>query len=975
LAQVVAQAILTHEPHHFQFSITMLMPRPSQPFQSQLAGFAAAALVVLLAASSCSCVHAVESNTPARSSEQVAPACEKGSADAGPVLLQKAVKHSKTTPAVDVPTLLEEAELAVAASNPMILGSSPLLEDGGGTQPQSTVGKFAEGLETGVGLINPLLQRTEADRSTGAFAAKGTSFGERHFSEAQMGDHPSSREPGHEAEEGTTISKVAGTDLLGDPLDPTNHGKGSKESHAAPHHSHGYVTMLFLFGGLILGCFLLMIHERFLHQLPYTCLLFLAGILIATIHNFKPWSNYWHGSNSWYDSVAMWKAIDPHLLFYIFLPALVFSEAMRLNKKLVSSCFWQILLLAGPGVLIGTAMLGTFSHYVLPYGWDWPLCLVIGAILSATDPVAVVALFNTLGVSPRLTMVISGESLMNDGTAFVLFTLMLKVLLGAHLDPIGVAMFFGSMTIVSFILGFVVASLALWVISCCALERGHSDAMVQVVVTICCGYLCFFLAESEFSTSGILTLVSSGFTLAYCAWPRFVSKEVVHTVWEAIEFVGNTIIFLLAGLLFADSIESRREHISIVDFYWLVVMYLACMAARAILVLMMWIPLNLVGKPLSWQEGVVLSWSGLRGAVSLAMAIIVDNEPAISQKMGTRVMFHVGGVAEMTLLINAPLTSRLLGLLGLLNEPAERERMMQHLQRHIAERANAAFSELVHSGPPAKVVDLDSSSDLRFAGADPDIVRSMVPMLIHNLPSQLATPADQDILSKEVDPSAQFAAKCQAYREVFLQVVQNNYWQSIEEGIIPRNNKVARILLGSKDEAFENACSCLDDWAQILPQVDLQPRSEFLAQLAEHPSLSWIPTLTQIFPSAEVIQTWKIYAVLSFQEAHKCARVEVPGYFDKREDLDQQVQELVGKESRQSCEEAGRLLDSVEATAVTFGRSRMLAQRLLRLQLDEVASLEKHGVLNMSESHHLDESIHDALLRVARAETQWQRKL
>merc|ERR1719408_325476 len=104
--------------------------------------------------------------------------------------------------------------------------------------------------------------------------------------------------------------------------------------------------------------------------------------------------------------------------------------------------------------------------------------------------------------------------------------------------------------------------------------------MIQVVVTICCGYLCFFLSESELSTSGILSLVSSGFTLAYWAWPRFVSKEVVHTVWEAIEFVGNTMVFLLAGLLFADACLSRMDFILIGDLYWLLVMYLAAMVIR-----------------------------------------------------------------------------------------------------------------------------------------------------------------------------------------------------------------------------------------------------------------------------------------------------------------------------------------------------------------------------------------------------------
>merc|ERR1719156_83315 len=115
---------------------------------------------------------------------------------------------------------------------------------------------------------------------------------------------------------------------------------------------------------------------------------------------------------------------------------------MTLQVELAKKCLGQILILACPGVIIGTVMIGAVGKYVMPYGWDWPVCMIFGSILSATDPVAVVALFNTLGVSPRLTMLISGESLLNDGTAMVLFALFLKLSLGAEVTMWNVAQFF-----------------------------------------------------------------------------------------------------------------------------------------------------------------------------------------------------------------------------------------------------------------------------------------------------------------------------------------------------------------------------------------------------------------------------------------------------------------------------------------------------------------------------------------------------
>merc|ERR1719331_3724673 len=105
---------------------------------------------------------------------------------------------------------------------------------------------------------------------------------------------------------------------------------------------------------------------------------------------------------------------------------------MNLNPHLFASSFAQVFILACPGVIIGAMLIACFAMYVLPYGFDWSTCIAFGAILSATDPVAVVALFKTLGVSPRLTMLISGESLLNDGSSIVLFTLFYKISLGSE---------------------------------------------------------------------------------------------------------------------------------------------------------------------------------------------------------------------------------------------------------------------------------------------------------------------------------------------------------------------------------------------------------------------------------------------------------------------------------------------------------------------------------------------------------------
>mgnify|MGYP006161394813 CR=1 FL=1 len=170
----------------------------------------------------------------------------------------------------------------------------------------------------------------------------------------------------------------------------------------------GESALVFLIWCLFVGAIVSHFCSRRAPWLPYTPTLLVVGVLTALVE-------YLSGSSSTLPEVLdMWEEMDGHTLLYMFLPPLLFADCMNLQWTLIRRCLGQCLTLAGPGVILGSVLNAFIAQYVLPYGWDLTLSLSYGAVQAATDPVAVVSLLSSLGAPPSLTMVISGESLLNE---------------------------------------------------------------------------------------------------------------------------------------------------------------------------------------------------------------------------------------------------------------------------------------------------------------------------------------------------------------------------------------------------------------------------------------------------------------------------------------------------------------------------------------------------------------------------------
>jgi CPA1 family monovalent cation:H+ antiporter len=306
--------------------------------------------------------------------------------------------------------------------------------------------------------------------------------------------------------------------------------------------------------------------------------------------------------------------LSSDVILLLFLPPLLFEAAFALDLRALWQVRAGVLAFAVPGVLLAMAVGGALVHWGL--GLPWTVALLFGAIVAATDPVAVLATFRELRVSRRLATLIEGESLLNDGMALVLLvTLVDAVDHGFQLGPaIG--------TFLASVLGGPAIGLVLgWV--------GHrlinlvDEHLTEMTVSVAVAYGSF-LAADQLHLSGVLATITAAMTLGHLGRARgWVysggSEQLLSDLWEFLAFAANAALFLLIGL--AVPTADIRNHPEAVA--WGVA---AALAGRAAITYGISPLLDRAGFSVSWPERHVLFWGGLRGAVSIAAVLSLSSD-------------------------------------------------------------------------------------------------------------------------------------------------------------------------------------------------------------------------------------------------------------------------------------------------------------------------------------------------------------
>jgi monovalent cation:H+ antiporter, CPA1 family len=378
-------------------------------------------------------------------------------------------------------------------------------------------------------------------------------------------------------------------------------------------------------------------------RLPYTVALVLAGLGLGALQLFPA------------------PHLTKNLLFSLFLPGLIFEASYHIHARDLRSCWITTLVLAVPGVIASMALVAVCLPPVLALshlapGFSWREALVFGALISATDPVAVVGLFRALGTPRRLTVLLEAESLLNDGTAIVLFTLSLSLLEGRAPQASALAIQFIAVVGGGLAIGALVGAAA------SVLMQHVDDPMIEIALTTIAAYGSFALAET-LGSSGVIATVLAGLTCARLGariGMSAASRIAASTFWQYVAFALNSIVFLLMGL---------EVHLRTLARYWLAILvaYLVVTLGRALVIVAGRALIGLTLERFPWRWSVVLTWGGLRGALAMVLALSLPRS-FIYRDLIVAMTF---GVALLSILAHGLSMSTLLKRLGVLERPLQ----------------------------------------------------------------------------------------------------------------------------------------------------------------------------------------------------------------------------------------------------------------------------------------------------------------
>ena len=352
-------------------------------------------------------------------------------------------------------------------------------------------------------------------------------------------------------------------------------------------------------------------------KFSYTIGLVLVGMILALLSKFGHTGTVIH--------LAKMK-ISSKVILYLLLPSLIFEAAIHINTRLFIKNLKPILALAIPGLFISMLIIGFAASYFTTLSLSTGL--LFGALISATDPVAVIQIFREIGAPKRLTMLVDGESLLNDAAAIFAF----GIIFSAIKSPFQYSFSIFSLLSLTWnfvyiftggiLVGFIITSVTIKIIS-----SAKRDPLIQIAAMTFVAYMTFMIAEYYLHVSGVMAVLTSGILLSWYMTTNLKTdvKNYVHQFWAYLAFLANSIIFLTLGTTEFNFMISYTHTENLLSYiFWIIIFVLIarCVVVYAIIPIMhSLIRIQKISEPYKH----VIFWGGLRGAIPLSLAFSLNN--------------------------------------------------------------------------------------------------------------------------------------------------------------------------------------------------------------------------------------------------------------------------------------------------------------------------------------------------------------
>lgn len=543
-------------------------------------------------------------------------------------------------------------------------------------------------------------------------------------------------------------------------------------------------SILFVFTACLVGAFIRQMLKGY--HVPYTVIIFIIGALMGIADAYSKEART-------YTEIA---DIDPRTLMQLFLPVLIFESAFGTDAHMFFRAVPQCIMLALPGLLICMMFTAIYAKYAMvSYKWSWTLSMLFADVISATDPVAVVAILKECGIAPSLTTIMEGESLMNDGAAIVIFDVLWRSTTTEQSSTGTIVFFFFKTIIGAPIFGCLMGLAFTWTLS-----RIYNDSVVEITITYAGAYVTYYIADEIFAISGVLTVVFLAITMSNhksCISPEV--EPSVHHFWEILSYIANTLIFMIVGIIITFKVvknSTRHDILHVISTYVVVNIF------RGVMVVMLSPILRNIGYGLPWKHAVVLTWGGLRGAVSIALSLILTEVREFGYDATDKLLIQVSGIVVLTLVINATTMTPLLNVLGMNDVSHSQYIAMGHAVAHL--RSVAMRSERVQ-----KLDKYMANADWLWVrnytkienpyswkdNVNPDLYSQIVPSRTGKCE---CCAADVSVEPNETE----MADMKEESRLRVLRMLKASVWKQHEHGLITRRT-------------LKHLCSAIDDTADV----------------------------------------------------------------------------------------------------------------------------------------------------------------